>query len=196
MISPIPPDNMPDIQVLSENLDEVRIMQAARSDIARFAPLYDRYAPRIYAYCLRRVGNRHEAEDLTSMVFTQVLNALPNYRGGAVVTWLFRIAHNTVVSHFRASRAQLSIEDIENVLEADDLDLVDRIAREETQQAVQGFLATLPDDQRELIALKITAGLTSEQVGEVMDKNAGAVRVEYHRIIKRLRIFMDERGGL
>jgi RNA polymerase sigma-70 factor (ECF subfamily) len=196
MISPHPPDDVPDIQVLSETLDEVRIMQAARSDITRFAPLYDRYAPRIYAYCLRRVRNRAEAEDLTSLVFTQVLNALPNYRGGAVVTWLFRIAHNTVMSHFRAARPQVSIEDIENVLEADDLDLVDGIARQETHQAVGAFLATLPDDQRELIALKITAGLTSEQVGEIMGRSAGAVRVEFHRIIKRLRVFLDQRGGV
>lgn len=196
MISPHPPDDLPDITVWTENADEVRIMQAARADINRFAPLYDRYAPRIYAYCLRRVRNHDEAEDLTSLIFTQVLNALPGYRGGAVVTWMFRIAHNTVMSHFRASRVQVSIEDIENVLETDDPDLIERIARDETQQAVAAFLATLADDQRELIALKITAGLTSEQVGEIMGKSAGAVRVEFHRIIKRLRAFLDERGGL
>src|SRR5215813_4816161 len=109
MISPKVPEEPPNVKSVSENLDEVRIMQAARSDLAHFAPLYDRYAPRIYSYCLRRVRNREEAEDLTSLVFTRALNALPEYRGGAVVTWLFRIAHNTVVSHFRANRTHVPI---------------------------------------------------------------------------------------
>jgi RNA polymerase sigma-70 factor, ECF subfamily len=193
MISPNLSDETPNLTSVSDNLDEVRIMQAARTDMARFAPLYDRYAPRIYAYCLRRVRNREEAEDLTSLIFTRALDALPDYRNGAVVTWLFRIAHNTVVSHFRASRSYVPIDLMEDDLETEELDLIDQISHGETQHQVRTFLKTLPDDQRELIGLKISAGLTSEQAGEVIGKSAGAVRVEFHRIIKRLRVFME--GG-
>jgi RNA polymerase sigma-70 factor (ECF subfamily) len=194
MILPKLPDETLNLKLASENLDEVRIMQAARSDLTQFAPLYDRYAPRIYSYCLRRVRNREEAEDLTSLVFTRALNALPDYRGGAVVTWLFRIAHNTVISHFRASRIHVAIEMIEDDLEADDADLADQIAHGERQQQVHAFIATLSDDQRELIALRIASGLTSLQAGEVIGKSAGAVRVEFHRVIKKLRAFLDGVG--
>jgi len=90
--------------------DEARIMAAARSDLARFAPLYDHYFPRIYGYCLRRVENEAAAEDLTSTIFTRALTGIQSYRDGSVAAWLFRIAHNAVANHYRARRPQVSFE--------------------------------------------------------------------------------------
>jgi RNA polymerase sigma-70 factor (ECF subfamily) len=183
-------------QSAEERAEETGLLLAARRDLTQFAPLYERYAPRIYGYCLRRLRNRHEAEDLTSLIFTRVLHALDTYRGGSVAAWLFSIAHNAVASHFRAQRPQVPFDS----LETDDLqeedDLLDDVSRDEQQRKVREFLRLLPTDQQELVALKVTAGLTAEEVGQVLGKSAGAVRVEYHRIIKRLRAYFETEHDL
>src|SRR5262245_44692312 len=114
--------------------EEVRMITAAQTDLIRFAPLYERYAPRIYAYCLRRLDNRDEAEDLTSQIFTQAMKALEGYRGGSAAAWLFRIAHNTVVSHFRARRIQVSLDDLEYQYSDDENSMIDTIVQAESQQ--------------------------------------------------------------
>jgi len=81
--------------------DEAAILARARADPAQFAPLYARYFPRVYRYCLRRVGDPTEAEDLTSAIFTGALAGLGGYRGGSFAAWLFQIAHHAVVSQRR-----------------------------------------------------------------------------------------------
>jgi RNA polymerase sigma-70 factor (ECF subfamily) len=73
---------------------------------ADFAPLYDRYVEPIYRYCFRRVSNPDFAADLTSVIFTRAIEALPRFRpnpnGGTFRSWLFTIAHNVVVDAYRS----------------------------------------------------------------------------------------------
>src|SRR5690349_4481498 len=75
-----------------------------------FDSLYECYVERIYTYCLRRVGQHQEAEDLTSMVFTRAWASLDAYRGGSETAWLFKIAHNAVANHLRGRKPQVSLE--------------------------------------------------------------------------------------
>lgn len=163
--------------------DEARLMSLARSNPEAFAPLYERYFPRVYAYCLRRVNDPQEAEDLSSQVFARALAGLHGYRGGMVSAWLFRIAHNVVVNHYRGRRETLALEDHDR---ADDHAAHD-FDRMEDDALLRDLVAALPDDQRDLLSLTIDAGLTSEQVGAALGKSAGAVRVQLHRVIKHLR---------
>jgi RNA polymerase sigma-70 factor (ECF subfamily) len=175
--------------------DEVRIMAAARVDLSRFAPLYDAYFPRIYRYCLRRVESQEAAEDLTSIIFTRALKGIHDYRGGSVAAWLFRIAHNAVANHYRARRPQISFEGSDIDLPDDTDEPIDNLVLAEQHGAIRALVDQLPNEQQELLALKIAGGLTAEEVGAVLGKSAGAVRVELHRIIKRLRVQYEE-GGL
>jgi RNA polymerase sigma-70 factor, ECF subfamily len=174
--------------------DEARIMAAARFDLSRFAPLYDHYFPRIYHYCLRRVESEQAAEDLTSTVFTRALMGIHDFRDGSVAAWLFRIAHNAVANHYRARRPQVSFEQHEIDLPTDDAEPIEDIVLAEQYEVIRDLVKQLPNDQQDLLALKIAGGLTAEEVGAVLGKSAGAVRVELHRIIKRLRVQYDERG--
>jgi RNA polymerase sigma-70 factor (ECF subfamily) len=188
------PDGIPNLQTMSNNLDDVRIMQAARADLTRFAPLYDRYFPRIYRYCLRRVESEEAAEDLTSIIFTRALKGVADYRDGSVAAWLFRIAHNAVVNHYRARHAQVSLEREEIDVPAEADELIEGMMQAEQHRIIRTLVKQLPDEQQELLALKISGGLTAEEIGAVLGKNAGAIRVELHRIIKRLRAQYAERG--
>jgi RNA polymerase sigma-70 factor, ECF subfamily len=164
--------------------DEGLIMEAARSDLSQFTPLYERYVSRIYAYCLRRVDDPQEAEDLTSQVFTRALTAIESYRGGLVAAWLFRIAHNIVVDYLRSRYPQVPIEELD--LEDDSVAPIERLMQDEDYQVLQKLVSTLPDDQQDLLALKMASGLTTEEIARIVGKSPGAVRVNLHRIIKYL----------
>ena len=169
--------------------DEPRILARAREDPAAFAPLYERYFPRIYAYCLRRTGTAEEAEDLTSLVFTRALTGLAGYRGGSVAAWLFRIAHNAVANHLRDRRPQIPLEPTATAMEkAPSADQpLDHLIRAEEQERVARLIAALPERERELLALKVGGGLSAKEVGAVLGKSEGAVRVALHRTIQGLR---------
>ena len=166
--------------------DEIAIMQLSRTDISQFAPLYERYAPQVYGYCLRRVGNPQEAEDLTSTIFTNVLTNVKHYRGGMVSAWIFRIAHNAVVSHLRVRRAQVSLETVAEIPH-DTPSLIEDIIENETYRRLRNLVAALPEDQQNLLAMRIAGKLNSNEIGEVFGKSRGAIRVALHRIIERLR---------
>ncbi len=182
----------PEMENLENAATEARQMQAAMHDLAHFAPIYEQYFGRIYRYCVRRVGSVEEAEDLTSVIFTRALVSIAGYRGGSVAAWLFQIAHNAVVNHLRSRRTHLSIDDAEIDLVADHPAPLDNMMRDETQQALRDLVATLADEQQNLLALKLVAGLSAAEIGQVIGKNAGAVRVELHRVISKLRARYDE----
>ena len=97
----------------TQNADEARWIVAARTKPAAFAPVYEHYVDRIYAYCARRTSPP-EAEDLTSLVFARALAAVHDYRGGSVAAWLFRIAHNVVVNHYRDHHPALALDAAES----------------------------------------------------------------------------------
>jgi RNA polymerase sigma-70 factor (ECF subfamily) len=175
------------VQSAEGSYDDTRILLAARAELAQFVPLYERYFPRIYGYCLRRVENAEAAEDLTSLIFTRALTSVHEYKGGSVPAWLFRIAHNAVANHYRSRRPHVSLERSELDLEDESEAPTERLEQAEQRRAIRGLVAALPDDQQELLALKLAGELTAEEIGAVVGKKAGAVRVELHRIIKRLR---------
>jgi RNA polymerase sigma-70 factor (ECF subfamily) len=85
-------------------VEEGSILAQARSDPAGFAPIYERYFPRVYQYCLRRVQQPLDAEDLAGLVFIRAMAGLREYRGGSVAAWLFRIAPNAAAVPRAASR--------------------------------------------------------------------------------------------
>lgn len=163
--------------------DESELMRRAMRDPAQFAPLYERYFDRIYAYCRRRTDSAQEAEDLCSLVFARALAGLAGYRGGNVAAWLFQIAHNTVAKHYRARRQVVSFDDIGEVNAVEGIDEDEA----EAQAAISRLVAQLPTEQRDLIALSIDGELTSQEIGAILGKSAVAVRVQLHRTIQRLR---------
>ena len=162
---------------------------AAREDPAMLAPLYERYFPRIYAYCLRRVESEEVAEDLTSLIFTRALTGAAQFRGGSVAAWLFRIARNAIANHLRDRRPQRSLDAAPpgNEPQAPDEPLIDGLVRAEERERVARLLAALPDDQRELLTLRIAGELSAKEIGIVVGKSEGAVRVALHRIVRALR---------
>jgi RNA polymerase sigma-70 factor, ECF subfamily len=172
--------------------EDTLLMLAAQRDPSYFARIYERYFQRIYAYCLRNINNAHEAEDLASQVFVQAFRNLSYYRGGSVAAWLFRIAYGTVANYYRQSRPEVGFDDHLPEIVGENAEPLDNIVLTETHQKLRGLIDALPADDRHLLILKIEGELSSQEIGELLGKNAGAVRTQLHRIIKRIRFLYQQ----
>lgn len=184
------PINAPVFDAVVETSPAVEraLMQAAQGDLRQFAPLYEQYAPRLYAYCRRRSATEQEAEDLTSQVFTRALGAIRSYQGGHVGAWLFQIARNVLIDHWeREQRHDHSPLDKVQDQPAPYPSPAEVVAEADEQAHLRELIRRLPRDQQEVIDLKLSAGLSAEEIGLTLGKSAGTVRVALHRAIKRLQ---------
>lgn len=153
-----------------------------------FEDLYREYVGRIYAYVRAQVGTVADAEDVTAQVFMNAYQAYARFepRHTTPAAWLFRIARNATLDHFRAhgrrERLRRAVEH-QPVAEADPADE----AEERIQyRALLAHVARLPERHREVISLR-HSGLSFQEVGRLMDCTEDAAKMLYHRALKALR---------
>ncbi len=175
-----------------DSLSDTELMLAAQGDPTLFAEIYRRFFRRIYAYCLRNVGNPVEAEDLASQVFVQSFRSLAQYRGGSVASWLFRIAYGTVVNYYRQSRPTVAIDDTYHEIYSDAPEPLEVIMHDEQRVRLRKVLDQLTSEERQLLALKIESGMSSAEIGDILSLKPGAIRTRLHRIIKRVRLLYEQ----
>jgi RNA polymerase sigma-70 factor (ECF subfamily) len=183
--------------VSEEPESESALIERAKQDPEAFGELYERYVDRIYNYIYYRVGNAHDAEDLTARLFYRVLKALPRYvdRGAPFASWLYRIAHNLVANFHRDRRRRpsLSIDDlplISNWREAPEQVAEQHDEERTLWQAING----LSEDRRELLTMKFGEGLSNAQIGNLMGRTEGAIKSLYHRTLISLREELERRS--
>jgi RNA polymerase sigma-70 factor (ECF subfamily) len=159
----------------------------ARNDPEAFGLLYSRYAHRVISYFLLRTGNREDAEDLASQVFVRAFEALPRFRTGqgTVRSWLFAIAHNLAVSHYRSRRTTQPLDSLELMDASPPLD--ERAVRDDDLARLRRALASLTDDQRRVIELRL-AGLSGIEISKAVGKSHAAVKMLQHRALEQLRL--------
>jgi RNA polymerase sigma-70 factor (ECF subfamily) len=191
------------------HVEERALVEAARQNRAAFAPLYRRYVAPVYRYFYQQVTTREDAEDLTASTFSKALAGLDRYEGrGSFAAWLFGIARHTLIDHQRArytagvAPAAHATESVRGVGSEGDhagvrdpaSSLADPAPGPETQvllseQAayLRGLVATLPDEQREAVVLRIFGGLRTRDVAKVLGKSDAAVKMLVHRAVATLR---------
>ena len=167
-----------------------RKTETRRFNEARLASLYDEYYDKIAHYAFVRIGNRTEAEDIAGEVFLKALESLESYkeRGIPMQAWLFRIAHNLVVDHFRriAKRKTVPIDTVQ--IEADaDADPATLVDKKIELERVTGAMEQLTPEQREVLRLRFFGELTSKEAGSILNKSDGAVREMQRAAIEKLR---------
>ena len=162
------------------------VTRAKAGDEDAVGALYRQHVDRIYAYLAANVGNPHDAEDLTTQTFMRMLVSLPRYRPGSTpfAAWLFRIARNLAIDHFRAAaraRSRVQAPPVRAASAEDEvLSVLDR-------EVMRGELATLPLGQREVLTLKFVCGLTNAEVAAVLRKTEGAVKALERRALRTLQ---------
>ncbi len=168
---------------------DVEDVRAAQVDRAAFDVLYRRYLDRVYGYAFYQLGDHHDAEDATERTFMAALRALPGFReeGATFRAWLFRIAHNTLANAHRTRRRRRT-EPLPEGLEraAPNADPAGLVLEAEEARRVLHAVAELPDDRRQVVLLRFVDGLSSREIGQVMDRSEGAARVLLHRALRDL----------
>ncbi|MFW6055763.1 MAG: RNA polymerase sigma factor [Chloroflexota bacterium] len=156
---------------------------------ARLAALFDSCYPRIVRYVYSRTGNPTEAEDIASEVFVRAFESLDRYRdkGAPMEAWLFSIARNLVIDHYRRSGKLDRVTDDEGI----ELQSSDDTAGHAEQCLLMGdvraALHHLSADQREVVTLRFFGGLSSREVALIMNKGHGAVREMQRAALEKLR---------
>ena len=172
------------------------LVDAARTgNEAALSELYTLYFPRVYRYILARTGNTYDAEDLAEEVFMRMLDAIERFewREAPFSAWLFRIAHNAVISQRRKDGARGRSAPLSDGLSVDSQgpdELVEnRLALNEIMVAAKG----LPEAQRQVISLRFSAGLSVAETAQAMGKGEGNVKVIQHKAIVKLREMLGQK---
>ena len=151
--------------------------------------LYLLHFDRIYSYLHMSVGNRHDAEDLTTQTFLKMLESIKRFRWQAAPfsAWLFRIAHNLAMDHFRANRRWQPEEDVpEPVGEAEqsaEAAALQSIGRE----SMLDLIEELSQEQQQVLTLKFVFNLPNAEVATVLGKTEGAIKSLQHRALVSLQ---------
>jgi RNA polymerase sigma-70 factor (ECF subfamily) len=169
---------------------EAALVRAAQENPAAFAPLYQRYRDRIYAYLRTRARTSEDAADLTQQVFLQALDALPRYRSGRApfVAWLVRIARNVAASYHKRHRQTIAWDLVPESLQPlaeDDLDA--RVAQREDAARLHAVLSACDAGTREVLALHFAARLTVAETAAAVGKSEAAVKKQLTRTIHVLK---------
>lgn len=172
-----------------ERLEAERsLIAAARSDPSRFAELYENYFERVYAYVLRRVASRQEAEDVTSDVFHQALANIGKFewRGAPFSAWLLRIAANSTADKWRKQAREQGNPGKEA---GEDFDF----EASSEQARLFRLVKELPAEQRLVIEMRFAEEKSINEIAEMIGKTEGAVKQLQFRGIKNLRQMMDSK---
>lgn len=170
-----------------------RAVEAARRDATAFESLYRKYVAHIYSLALYETRDPHAAEDITEQVFLRALEALPRFHeqgsGGdsTFKVWLYTIARHVIANERRAQRRH-PVEVIEAALHLRARD--DPAAAAETRLEAQrawSAVMELPHDRRQALLLRFVDELSAREIGLVMGRSEGAVRVLIHRALASVR---------
>jgi RNA polymerase sigma-70 factor, ECF subfamily len=183
------------LKALKKEADERLLIEAAQKDPACFADLYEINFERVYAYVVKRVGDRAETEDLTAEVFHQALANLKRFewRGIPFAAWLFRIAANLISDRWQRSGREVA--DDSGVIDAAqaqsgnigpaEIEVVERRA------TLFRLVDTLPAEQRRVVVLRFVEEKSIKEVAREVRKTEGAVKQLQFRALTSLRARME-----
>ncbi|NLD72490.1 MAG: sigma-70 family RNA polymerase sigma factor [Chloroflexi bacterium] len=178
--------------------DDSEILQDVRRDPNAFGELYARYVDRIYSYIYHRVGNVHDAEDLTSRTFFRALSHISSYedKGLPFSAWLYRIAHN-VLANWHRDRGRRPVVALDGIVLRSEGPLQHpeamALTGDDSRQLVEA-IRRLDPQRQELLVLKFSDGLSNAEIGEIMGRTEGAIKSLYHRTLLALRKELSKKG--
>ncbi|NOZ26984.1 MAG: sigma-70 family RNA polymerase sigma factor [Chloroflexi bacterium] len=176
-------------------VNDTEVLEQAKAfDPAALSVIYDRYEGRIYSYIYHRVGDAQVAEDLTAQVFLRMLEAIQSENAwrSSFSGWLYRIAHNLVIDHYRrrARSTHISLEDAPTI-PAENMDPEQTAERRLQGERVRRALNRLTEEQAQVVSLRFLEGLSIAEVAQVTGKTEGAVKALQYRAIMSLRRLLD-----
>jgi len=171
------------------------VLQAQAGNAEAFGQLYDAYMERIYRFIYFRVEDQQTAEDITSQVFLRAWNNLDRFRLGRTpyLAWLYTIAHNAVIDHYRTRKVTTALEDV-RLSQPDYAEVVENdIDFEVEMTSIKSAMRTLTDDQQQVLTLKFIEGMSNDEIARHLGKREGAVRALQMRGLRALAKQLEEK---
>jgi len=168
-------------------MESESIAQCQSGDLREFGRLYDEYVRKVYQFIYFKTHHRETAEDLTSTVFLKALENINAFdsKKAPFKAWLFSIARNTVIDHYRGHRETVDLEDAWEV--KDKRDVARDVEMELTIQSVQKYMEKLKPDQREIVLLRVWGDHSFKEIAEITGKSEAAAKMMFKRTIDTLR---------
>jgi RNA polymerase sigma-70 factor, ECF subfamily len=170
---------------------------ASKADLDRdFEDLYRAHLRDVYSYAYYRVGNHHDAEDLTEQAFLQAYRhferAQRESNGRPLRPWLIRIAHNLAANHHRdkSRRPTAALDAVEPPADPHETERV--VEGREDLRDVIAKLDDLPDDRREALIMRFALGMSNREIARALGRSDGATKVLIHRAIRQLEELIED----
>jgi RNA polymerase sigma-70 factor, ECF subfamily len=177
---------------------EERQESKARLD-DEFSLLYKAHLRDVYSYAYYRVGNHHDAEDLTEQTFLQAYRhferAQRESEGRPLRPWLIRIAHNLAANYYRdrSRKPQTSLDDASVI---SDFHTTEALVEERDDlQRILACVQQLPDDRREALIMRFALGMDNREIARALGRTDGATKVLLHRAIRQLEELVKQAEG-
>ena len=182
-----------------KNVEPAQLGPAAKAELDRaYEEFYRAHLRDVYSYAYYRVGNHHDAEDLTEQAFLQAYRHFDRARresaGRPLRPWVIRIAHNLASNYYRdrSRRPQTPLENADPIAARHDTEAI-AAGREELRQ-VMAHLEHLSEDRRDALVMRFALGMDNREIARALGRSDGATKVLIHRAIKQLHEEMgDER---
>jgi RNA polymerase sigma-70 factor (ECF subfamily) len=170
------------------------VLRAGRGDSEAFGLLYGRYRPDILRYLANYVRDHATAEDLTQQVFLKAWQAIPRYelRNVPFKSWLYRMAHNQMVDHFRTQRFPVDLEGVDC---AEPAEAEANVLAWERREFLEGALQRLSADHREVLIQRFINEKSAAEIGQIMGRKEVTVRGLQLRALRALRREIDAMGA-
>ena len=167
--------------------DRPLIERVRRGDQDAARALYERYFDRIYNYVYARLGRASDAEDLAIDTMTRSLTRLDLFQdqGVAFSSWVYRIAHNATIDHYRR-QGKVTLVPLEDAEMPQSDDPAELALEQMTNDELRLALRELTEEQQQVLILRFFQDLTAAQVADIMGKSVGAVQALQHRALGSL----------
>ena len=175
--------------------DLILVNQAQSGDVTAVGMLFDKHYRAMFHYFFARVGQRQQAEDLAGELFTRMVHHLPTFMPSGVPfrAWLFRIAYNLTMDHFRVANGKplASLEEALTRAEPEQ-NPVWQVEQRVKLDSLHNALESLVPEQRQVIILRFLTGLSLQETAVVMERSLSAIKAMQHRGLKTMRALLTQ----
>ena len=192
---------MSEVQTTKKESESKRVRvlvdRAQQGDRAALEELYLIHFDRIYSYLHMTVANRHDAEDLTTQTFVKMLESIGRFRwqSAPFSAWLFRIAHNLSMDHFRSRRRWQPEAEVPEPYDSEEPSAEAEAMQSIGRQSMLELIDTLSHEQQQVLTLKFVFNFANADVAKILDKSEGAIKSLQHRALASLQKQVEEPPG-
>src|ERR1051325_6921588 len=179
--------------------DEPQLVRNAKTGNSEaFGQLYDAYLERIYRFVYFRVEDQQTAEDITSQVFLKAWENLGRFQIGGTpfLAWLYTIAHNAVIDHYRTRKVTAALEDVRLSDPGHAEAVENEIDLNAEMKVIKEALQALTDDQQKVLTLRFIEGMSNNEIALHLGKREGAIRALQMRGLQALAKQLEEKMAI